>query len=367
MRILALVTDAFGGTGGIAQYNRDLCRALAQGSGNEIVVLPRLGEVDGASLPAGVHQLKARGRRLGYALGALRTALSRGPFDCVFCGHLHLSPLAALVARFLRIPLWLQLHGSEAWEKTDWSRRSAAERASLITAVSRHTRTRFLAVSGVDPSLVRVLPPTFDACFSPGPKTDHLLDRYGVRGKLVLLTVGRMDPNERGKGHDRVIRLLPEIVPAFPNLVYLVVGGGEDRTRLQSLARSSGMENHVLFVGGVGPGELPQLYRLADLFVMPSTQEGFGIVFLEAAASGVYAIGGNADGSADALADGAVGSIVDPSDAAALAAAIKMGLRGERGGADPADVRRFAFADFAGHVRELTSRYLLGSAEAIAR
>jgi phosphatidyl-myo-inositol dimannoside synthase len=284
----------------------------------------------------------------------------------VFCGHLHLSPLAALLSRFLRAPLWLQLHGWEAWEKADWSERLAAERASLITAVSRHTRRRFLSVSGVDPSLVRVLPPTFDACFSPGPKPDHLLDRYGLRGKLVLLTVGRMDPEERGKGHDRVIRSLPEIVPEFPNLVYFVVGRGEDRKRLQALAQSSGMESHVLFAGGVGDGELAQLYRLADLFVMPSTQEGFGIVFLEAAASGVHAIGGNADGSADALADGAVGSIVGPTDGAALAAAIKMGLRGDSGGADPAGVRRFAFANFAGQVRELTSRYLLGPAQAIA-
>jgi phosphatidyl-myo-inositol dimannoside synthase len=366
MNGLALVTDAFGGAGGIAQYNRDLVRALSGCAGaKRVIIVPRLGDADAAALPAGVRQLKPRGNQIAYSLAALRAALTLGPFDFVFCGHLHLAPLCAFLARQQRIPMWLQLHGWEAWEQPSRAERWAAERATLITSVSRYTRRRFLSVVGADPSRVRVLPNTIGTAFSPGAKSGALLDRYGLRGKLIVLTVGRLDPHERRKGHDKIIKALPDIMKTFANVVYLVVGDGDDRARLQALARTLDVEGAVLFAGRVEPDELPLFYRLADLFVMPSTQEGFGIVFLEAAASGLRAIGGNADGSVDALADGALGTVVDPDDTAMLVNAIKEGL----GAAGPAitGVRRFGFDNFAVHVSELVSRYLLCRTAATAR
>ena len=364
MNALALVTDAFGSSGGIAQYNRDLIKALAEIPGaDRIIVVPRLGDGNGAALPPGVRQLKAQGNRLSYSLTALRAAVMLGPFDFVFCGHLHLAPLAASLASMLGVPLWLQLHGYEAWDGMKRTERWSAERAKLITSVSRYTRRRFLSLAGVDPSCVHVLPNTVDGGLSPGAKSDVLLDRFGLRGKRILLTVSRLDPNERRKGHDRVIETLPAIVAAMPNVVYLIAGHGADRTRLETLAQSLGIADHVVFAGKVAPDELPQLYRLADLFVMPSTQEGFGIVFLEAAASGLRTIGGNADGSIDALADGAVGTAIDPNDAEALVRAIMNGLEG--GGPDPSGVDRFRFENFSGHVRDLVNGYLLPGARPV--
>jgi phosphatidylinositol alpha-1,6-mannosyltransferase len=365
MNALALVTDAFGSSGGIAQYNRDLIKAIAEIPGaDRIVVLPRLGNGNGAALPPGVRQLKAHGKRLSYSLAALRAAATLGPFDFVFCGHLHLSPLAAVLASGLGVPLWLQLHGCEAWDHMRRAERRSAERARLVTSVSRYTRRRFLSLAGVDPSRVRVLPNTVDGGFSPGVKSDALLDRFCLRGKRVLLTVSRLDPNERRKGHDRVIKALPAIVTAVPNVVYLVAGHGADRTRLEALAQSLGVADNVVFAGRVAPDELPQLYRLADLFVMPSAQEGFGIVFLEAAASGLRSIGGNADGSIDALADGTIGTAIDPNDSEALVRAIINGFKG--GEPDPSGVGRFRFENFAGHVRDLVNGHLLPGATGVA-
>ncbi len=363
MNALALVTDAFGSLGGIAQYNRDLIKALAEIPGaDRIVVLPRLGDASGATLPRAVRQLKAQGNRLSYSLAALHAAARLGPFDFVFCGHVHLAPLAAFLASLLNVPLWLQLHGKEAWDDMRRSERWSAERARLITSVSRYTRRRFLSLAGVAPSCVRVLPNTVDGGFCPGAKSDVLLDRYGLRGKRVLLTVGRLDPNERLKGHDRVIEVLPAIVTAAPDTVYLIAGHGADRTRLEALAQSLGVADNVVFAGMVAPDELPRLYRLADLFVMPSAQEGFGIVFLEAAASGLRSIGGNVDGSIDALADGTIGITIDPNDGEALVRAIRTGLDG--GGPDPSGVDRFGFENFAGHVRDLVTGHLLPAAGA---
>lgn len=358
--VLALITDGFGGNGGIAQYNRDLIKALTLCPGIErVVVLPRLGEAGAAALPAGVRQLKPRRNAAVYSLAAINVALTRGPFAAVFCGHLHLAPLARVLASLLGVPLWLQLHGWEAWRVPRRSEQRAAEHASLITAVSRTTRTRFLAVCGADPACVRVLPPTVEQCFGRGARSEELAARYGLHGKRVLLTVGRLNPEERYKGHDLVIRALPKMIAAFPDVVYLIVGGGDDKARLEALAREVAVADHVVFVGRVSADELPQLYRLADVFVMPSTQEGFGIVFLEAVASGLRVIGGNADGSADALADGAIGTLIDPADTAALVSAVTAALDG---GAEPADVARFRFGNFARHVRDLTKDHLFADA-----
>ena len=363
--MLALITDGFGGSGGIAQYNRELIKALALCPGMErIVVVPRLGEADAAALPAGVRQLRPRRNAAAYLLAAIKAALTQGPFDAVFCGHLHLAPLARFLAWWLGVPLWLQLHGWEAWDVPHRFARRAAERASLITAVSRTTRSRFLARCGVNPARVRVLPPTVEQSFGPGARSDELAARYGLRGKRVLLTVGRLDPAERRKGQDQVIRALPSIIAACPEVVYLIVGSGGDAARLAALARELDVTDRVVFSGTVSGDELPELYRMADVFVMPSTQEGFGIVFIEAAMSGLRVIGGNADGSVDALADGAIGTLIDPSDTAALVSAVTAALGGRA--AEPQDLARFRFENFAQHVRELTKQHLLSATQARA-
>jgi phosphatidylinositol alpha-1,6-mannosyltransferase len=358
MKLLALVTDAFGAHGGIAQYNRDLVTALTEGeAGNRIVVVPRHGKANPSELPIAVKQLAPAGKH-PFVVAALRAAIIEGPFDAVFCGHIHLAPLAAIIAALLRRPLWLQLHGTEAWGPLSRLQLLAAERARLVTAVSRYTRRRFLQLTRIDPFRVRVLPNTIRAGFRPGPKPDYLLDRHKLRGRQVLLTVGRLAAAERGKGHDRVLQVLPELLRTHSDLVYLVIGEGDDRKRLEGLASQAGLSEAVLFVDLVRPDELADYYRLADVFAMPSTQEGFGIVFLEAVASGLAVIGGNRDGSLDALGEGAIGRIIDPLDTRQLAQAIRVGLT--EGGFNSRQVSRFRFGNFALHLHGLITTHLLG-------
>lgn len=352
MRLLALVTEAFGGHGGIARYNRDLLAALSQSSAVEAVtVVSRFGDVEAADLPPRITQRAARPGRLGWSAAAVESALRVCP-DAIFCGHLNAAPLAAGVAGLLRRPLWLQLHGIEAWPDRGRTLRRSVGAASLVTAVSRHTRRRFLGWADLPPERVRVLPNTLDAVYRPRPRRADLVGRYGLEGRKVVLTVGRLSPSERYKGHDRVIAALPRTLARIPDLVYLIVGGGEDRGRLEALARTAGVAPHVVFAGQVADGELPDHYALADVFAMPSTGEGFGIVFLEAAASGLAVIGGDRDGSLDALADGAIGRAIEPDDPIALGEALVTALE-TGGGANPDALRRFAFDHFAHHVDAL--------------
>lgn len=329
LRILALVTDAYGAGGGIAQYNRDLFRALSQSANvDEIVILPRNGQASTQDVSPKVRQLQARPGKLAFALRALRAMRQHGPFDVIFCGHLYMAPLGALLSKTTDTPVWLQLHGIEAWQRPKPLQRWAAERAQLITAVSRHTRRLFLGWASCAPATVKVLPNTVDERFSSGPKPDSLLDHYQLRGKKVLLTVSRLAASERYKGHDRVIRAVAELRNAHPDIVYVVAGDGDDRPRLEKLADELGVAEPVRFIGHVPDSELPNLYRSADVFIMPSTGEGFGIVFLQALASGIPVIGGDSDGSRDPLRDGLDGHLVSSTSSKALPEAISRILSG---------------------------------------
>jgi phosphatidyl-myo-inositol dimannoside synthase len=352
MKILALVTDAFGGEGGIARFNRDLLGAIAAASTVEQVdVLCRHAPHRQEPLPAKLAQTHAAGGRTGYALRAVVRAAGAKRYDIVFCSHLNLAPVAIVAARLQRAPLWLQLHGIEAWQRPGPLRRRAAEQATLVTSISRYTRSRFLEWAVLEPSRVRVLPGTVDARFTPGPRPEALAARLGVRGKRVLLTVSRIDTGDRYKGHDTVIGALAQLAARVSDLDYVIVGDGDDRGRLEQLARQLGLAGRVHFAGRVSDSELIDYYRLADVFVMPSAKEGFGLVFLEAAATGLPVIGGDRDGGADALADGVLGTMVAPGDERATAAAIEAALTVPRSPGN--QMQRFGHEAFGRHAASL--------------
>lgn len=356
---LALVTDAFGGNGGIAQYNRDFLSALANGGSlSSITVLPRRAPRQVAA-PTPIKQIPARPGRIVYALTALLTALRR-PVDIVFCGHLYMAPLGWLIARVKRAKLVVQMHGIEAWAGPSRLRRTAVEAADLILCVSRHTRASVVRWAAIAPERIMIVPNTVAPLFAPGDGS-ALRRALALDGKRVLLTVGRMDSRERYKGHDRVIAAIPGLAQRGHDLVYLIIGEGDDRVRLEQFARVAGVANRVRFLGAVSPEYLAEAYRLADLFVMPSTGEGFGIAFLEAMASGTPAIGLDAAGARDALVDGELGNLVPE---AGLPAALDRALGLPR--PDPqalaAQVRaRFGGAAFAANVGRVVDRLRMAS------
>ena len=306
--MLAIVTDAFGGRGGIAQYNRDFLGALAEtGAVSSITVLPRQAP-DPLVLPERIEQTPARPGWIGYSVAALRTALLR-PVDLVFCGHLFMAPLAVLIRRLKGAKLIVQTHGIEAWPRPSQAQRAALEAADLVLCVSRHTRSAVLSWAAIAPERVLVVPDTVREAFTPGDGSKQRA-ALGLEGKRVLLTVGRMDPRERYKGHDRVIAAVSNLVAKGHDICYLVVGEGVDRIRLEALARDARVSERVRFLGRVGLQTLVEIYRMADLFVMPSTGEGFGVAFLEAMASGTSTLGLRVAGATDALGDGQLGTLV---------------------------------------------------------
>ena len=251
----------------------------------------------------------------GFASLLVQRALRERP-DLIITTHLNFTPFARFVRQVAKIPYWVALHGYESWEIKRPSQQRAVREADLLLPVSIFTRDRVRRNYGVPAERMHVLHDTFDpARFSIGPKPTRLLERFKLSSNdRIILTVGRLLAAEAYKGHDRLIRALPAIRGRVANAKYLIVGSGDDRPRLEAIARECGVTDAVIFAGRVPTEELSGYYRLCDLFAMPSTGEGFGIVFLEALATGKPVLAGNRDGSVDALNHGELGVLVDPDD-----------------------------------------------------
>lgn len=312
MRILHLATDIYGGHGGIALYNRDFVAALAKHPGvEEIVVLPRIIQTTPGPPPPKVRFLAAAARnKLAYGATLTATLARERPFDLVTCAHINLLPFTL----FARQPPLLLVYGIEAWHP-HWLPRKLRG----VASISELTLGRFRAWAGADAPAF-LLPNAIDrSLYGIAPKSDALIERYGLRGKRVLLTVGRVIAEERYKGFDEVIEVLPELPE---DVMYVIAGGGSDIDRLRAKAHGGGVGHRVVFTGLFDEREKPALYNLADVYVMPSRGEGFGFVLLEALASGVPVIGSRHDGGREALRNGDLGILVDPSACAELRAAI---------------------------------------------
>jgi glycosyltransferase involved in cell wall biosynthesis len=169
-----------------------------------------------------------------------------------------------------------------------------------------------------------------ESLISVEPARDAL-HHYFSDDRRVLLTVARMSASERYKGHDVVLRALPSVLARIPNLTYAVAGDGDDRPRLERLARELGVAEYVLFTGQVSDSELAALYRRCEVFALPARTviddhdpkgEGFGIVFLEAMAFGKPVVGPNYGAPTELIRHGETGLLVDPEDPTSVAAAL---------------------------------------------
>lgn len=274
----------------------------------------------------------AGGRRDRFVGWALREAL-RPHADrvLVIALHLHLA-VAGLPLRSRGARLAVFLHGIEGWRPLSYVRRKMVEMARPLIANSAFTAARFATRSGAvrAPSAVVChlgLPPASTP--GPGSETD------------MVLSVGRLVATERYKGTDALLEAWPALLRTCPGARLVVVGDGDDRVRLERRAFDLGLGAHARFLGRVEPDELQALYASCTIFALPSTEEGFGLVYLEAMRAARCVLAG--PGAPEEVVEtGRSGVVVDPADRAELARTIAELLR------DPS--RRARLAE-AGHRR----------------
>jgi glycosyltransferase involved in cell wall biosynthesis len=195
--------------------------------------------------------------------------------------------------------------------------------------VSQFTAEEIQKNLGIDASNCRVLNNCLDPFLSIGKKyknKEEWRDRFGYKlTDKILFTLTRLSSKERYKGYDKVIESVAHLKQQYPEIIYLIGGSCDEaeKSYLKDLIKKFDVEKNVILIGFVKDSELAIYFSIADLYVMPSMKEGFGIVFIEAMFYGLPVIAGNRDGSVDALSNGELGLLVDPLDKRSITTAIE--------------------------------------------
>ncbi|MBI4913954.1 MAG: glycosyltransferase family 4 protein [Acidobacteria bacterium] len=291
--------------------------------------------------------------KLPFIAAVLREVWADPGFHLLVCAHVNLLPLARVLQIWIRSPLALFVYGIDVWQPTgNLDADLMTRHADALASISEVTARRMYAWSRADPGRLHLLPNAIHLeQYRQDAKPAYLVERYGLEGRRVLLTLGRMASLERYKGFDEILDALPALLEEFPDLVYLAAGEGSDRGRLEAKARGLGLGGRVIFTGMVPEAEKSDHYRLADAYAMPSRGEGFGFVFLEAMACGVPVVASAVDGSREAVLDGELGLLVDPNDPTDVRRGIREALRRPHG--IPPGLAHFAFPNFQARVHAL--------------
>lgn len=319
--ILGLFTELMppGGIQRIGRHTAAVLASLAQEKDQRCLLLS-------LNDPPGRHQLQVGdltftiqgfGRRKPrFVLSVLEMALRT---RLVYIAHPNLAPLG-LIVRLLRpsTRYWVAAYGIDVWKPLPQFRRLGLRLAYGLTALSQFTGEKMAVAQKLNPGKVTVLPPALDPGFltNDGPVT---CPKPSLPSGKLLLTVTRLAASEHYKGMETVIQALPTLLGVVPDTYYVIVGDGDDRLRLENLAKEMGVAGHVLFPGIKVGDELASYYDACDIFVMPSREEGFGVVFLEAMAFGKPVVAGNHGGTPEVVMDGVTGFLVEYGDLDALA------------------------------------------------
>lgn len=331
---LFIYLTAFSTNGGIEKFNRAFLKALVEIFPNSkaISIYDKRHHLDERYFPK--SNFKSAGSNKWMSLLKTLFAALFSPSEMYIYGHINLAAPAILINKLRPNKKMVFIaHGIEVWNNLSKIQILAFQKADRILAVSSYTKRRLVEEKDIEENKIKVFHNTLDPFFEKPKdfgKAEYLMQRYGLKeDHEIIFTLCRLSSKEAYKGYDRVVEALPQVLESHPNAVYLIAGkyDGEERSRVEGIAKKNNVLDKVFFTGFLKDEEIIDHYLLADLFVMPSKNEGFGIVYLEAMACGLPVIAGNQDGSVDALKNGELGSLVNPDDIGEIAGAINRELQ----------------------------------------
>jgi glycogen(starch) synthase len=297
----------------------------------------------GAQFPrdptAFVHWVEAMNAHM-HALAA--ELCERCDFDLVHSHDWLVAGAAELAARRTGRPWLVTVHATEFGRHCGWvqnhpqSHIHAAERAMVRSAdhvitCSRYMRVHVANVFGVRPSKITTIPNAIDPRDLDPVAADlpALRAKYAAPEELLVLLVGRLVYE---KGFHLALDALAPVVRRIGGVRFVVAGTGSAEAELKRQARRLGLAGHGVFLGWVGDDMLHSLYRISDLCIVPSIYEPFGIVALEAMASGCLCVVADTGGLREVVpVDGTVGLRFTSRDAGALRAVLEHVLTDDRG------------------------------------
>ncbi len=351
MNHLFVTQDYAPDLGGMARRHVELCRRFADGDATiEVSTISAKGaDAFDSSEPYKINRQPFPFSRAKVFTNQLRwgrwlSSRAEKDIDVLHCGNIRPVGYAVLLAHLRRrVPYLVYVNGGDLLKEQAGITASARKRfgARHILGAASGIVATSAWVAGLVADVMRQLgigriPPigtfglgTDPDFFHPGRDTGKLRAKWAVGDAPLLLTVARLIPH---KGQDVVLRALAALKVEFPTLRYAMIGTGPDELRLRTLAEDLKVSDRVIFAGSVSDDEVAEAYATSTVYLGLSRldrgidAEGFGISFLEAAASGVPIIAGDSGGVRSAVRDGESGIIVQPQDVNAVAGALRMYL-----------------------------------------
>ncbi len=318
-KILFLGLRVFSFTGGIEKVCRCFATTLENGlqkqSLGSVKVLAVYDDIVDERYLSKANFTGFRGNILKFLMGSFFDGLKA---DVIVISHINLAFPALLLKILFGKRVIIIAHGIEVWRPLNIIKKIMIRSADMILAVSNFTKQKITDLHQLQKVNIEVLNNCFDPYFKFSDnfnKPQHLLNRYGLTNdQKILFALTRLSFQEQYKGYDAVITQLPLIIKDFPDLMYIIAGKADqqEKERIEKLIAQNNLQKHVLLAGFISDDEVTDHFLLADVFVMPSRQEGFGIVFIEAMANGLPVIAGNIDGSTDALKNGESSKLINP-------------------------------------------------------
>ena len=342
LRVLLVGTEFFRGHGGIQNINRLLVRAFCRMGIRTPLALDVFSFTDGpehipATFPsvqggeqqAELHWHAARRSRAALSWQLGRRVAAERP-DLVLFTHVALLPLGRLVRSLAPgVRLAALAHGTEVWGPLARRVTGVLSLVDAFVSPSEYTARKLAEVHCVSSARIQVLPHGLDPNWAAecgatvGSKTTSLEGR-------ILLSVTRLSrADTAGKGVELVLHALPAVLARFPDARYVIAGGGGDLRRLQESVGRLGLESCVQFLGSCGPDALARAYSSADVFVLPTQVEGFGVVFLEAMFHRLPVVAVRASATPEVVEDAETGMLIPPGDSRELSAALAALLSDE--------------------------------------
>ena len=355
LRAFLVGTEFFRNYGGIQYINRLLVRAFSEMSGRTPLDLEVFSFNDGpehfpAGSPAGSPvRWHGASRGRGQMVWQLAKRLQGTRPDLVLFTHVSLLPLAELVRRLApRARVAVLAHGTEVWGPLPRGVARVLPHIHSIACPSEFTARKLVEVQGIPRDRISVIPHGLDPEWTAEPGLEQPAP---ARPGRLLLSVTRLTRADRkGKGIELVLQALPSVIQQCPGTCYVVVGGGADLPQLAEIIRNRGLEKRVELTGARRDETLRHAYADADVFVLPTQVEGFGVVFLEAMHSRLPVVAVRASATPEVVEDGVTGLLVSPGDSKELAGALiallsDSGLRSTMGAAGRRRVERMYLFD----------------------
>jgi asparagine synthase (glutamine-hydrolysing) len=333
--ILLLTLQTFSATGGIQKMSRTMAQAIQQIAAKRQWDFNLWSGYDHSDDLNSVYTpvTNFKGFDKNRWLFALKSAAKGTKSDVIILSHINLAMIGwAVKIVNPKCEVWLVAHGIEVWRPLKLFKKRILSTCDKIVCVSNFTMQKMISMHDVNPAKCVVLNNALDPFIilpTNFAKPEYLLNRYNLSPKnKIVFTLTRLASTEQYKGYEQVIKAVSELKNDFPEIKYILSGkydNAED-CRIRQLIKHHAVEDQVIVTGFISEKELEDHFLMADLFVLPSKKEGFGIVFIEALACGLPVICGNEDGSLDAIRNGELGKAINVNDINELKQAITDNL-----------------------------------------